>query len=235
MQLSYSGTSRPRSGEDTSFSTALVPADAGTQPLPNESPCHLASLDRAGSSPAHRGNERRWQCRRTLYRDRALTALRYHPYKRPANGWSAFLSRHIPSISPSTCPISSTASARRWWRASRRDGLAGAHLSIASWRVLAALSSNGGLRQTDLAELTSIDASTLSRLITRLVRDGLVRRTRSKQDSREVTVALTRQGRERDAKAHSDRGRAADGRRPATCRSGTWPRSSACCARCTTT
>jgi DNA-binding MarR family transcriptional regulator len=72
------------------------------------------------------------------------------------------------------------------------DGLMGARLSIASWRVLAALSSNGGLRQTDLAELTSIDASTLSRLITRLVRDGLVRRTRSKEDSREVTVALTR-------------------------------------------
>ncbi len=72
------------------------------------------------------------------------------------------------------------------------DGLARARLSIASWRVLAALWSNGGSRQTDLAELTSIDASTLSRLITRLGRDGLVRRTRSKQDSREVTVALTR-------------------------------------------
>jgi MarR family transcriptional regulator, organic hydroperoxide resistance regulator len=70
-------------------------------------------------------------------------------------------------------------------------GLAGVHLSIASWRVLAALSSNGGLRQTDLAELTSIDVSTLSRLITRLVRERLVRRTRSRQDSREVTVALT--------------------------------------------
>jgi MarR family transcriptional regulator, organic hydroperoxide resistance regulator len=72
------------------------------------------------------------------------------------------------------------------------DALAGAHLSIASWRVLAALSNNGGLRQTDLAEMTSIDVSTLSRLITRLVRDGLVRRTRSKQDSREVAVQLTR-------------------------------------------
>ncbi len=54
------------------------------------------------------------------------------------------------------------------------DALASARLSIASWRVLAALANNGGLRQTDLAELTSIDASTLSRLITRLVRDGLV-------------------------------------------------------------
>ena len=72
------------------------------------------------------------------------------------------------------------------------DALAGAHLSIASWRALAALSNNGGLRQTDLAEMTSIDVSTLSRLITRLVRDGLVRRTRSKQDSREVAVQLTR-------------------------------------------
>jgi MarR family transcriptional regulator, organic hydroperoxide resistance regulator len=71
------------------------------------------------------------------------------------------------------------------------DALASARLSIASWRVLAALANNGGLRQTDLAELTSIDASTLSRLITRLVRDGLVRRTRSKSDSREVAVALT--------------------------------------------
>ena len=70
------------------------------------------------------------------------------------------------------------------------DALAGAHLSIASWRVLAVLSNNGGLRQTDLAEMTSIDASTLSRLITRLVRDGLVERARSKTDNREVAVAL---------------------------------------------
>jgi MarR family transcriptional regulator, organic hydroperoxide resistance regulator len=72
------------------------------------------------------------------------------------------------------------------------DALAGAHLSIASWRVLAVLSSKGSLRQTDLAEMTSIDASTLSRLITRLVHDGLVRRTRSQADSREVAVQLTR-------------------------------------------
>ena len=40
--------------------------------------------------------------------------------------------------------------------------------------------------------MTSIDSSTLSRLITRLVHDDLVRRTRSKTDSREVAVELTR-------------------------------------------
>jgi MarR family transcriptional regulator, organic hydroperoxide resistance regulator len=71
------------------------------------------------------------------------------------------------------------------------DALAKARLSIASWRVLAVLSSNGALRQTDLAALTSIEVSTLSRLITRLSRDGLVKRSRSQADSREVSVALT--------------------------------------------
>ena len=79
------------------------------------------------------------------------------------------------------------------------DALTGARLSIASWRVLAVLSNTlrsnrGGLRQTDLAEMTSIDASTLSRLVTRLAHDGLVKRTRSKTNCREVAVALTRKG-----------------------------------------
>jgi DNA-binding MarR family transcriptional regulator len=71
------------------------------------------------------------------------------------------------------------------------DALAKAGLSIAAWRVLAVLATQGALRQTDLGELTSIEVSTLSRLITRLVRGGLVRRTRSRADTREVAVALT--------------------------------------------
>jgi DNA-binding MarR family transcriptional regulator len=75
------------------------------------------------------------------------------------------------------------------------DALAGTHLSIATWRVLATLSNNGGLRQIDLAEMTSIEVSTLSRLITRLARLGLVSRTRSARDNREVVVALAPQGR----------------------------------------
>jgi MarR family transcriptional regulator, organic hydroperoxide resistance regulator len=75
------------------------------------------------------------------------------------------------------------------------DQLAGLGLSIAMWRVLAVLSSNGGQRQIDLAELTSIDASTLSRLVTRLVRMDLVVRTRSRTNSREVMVMLSTKGR----------------------------------------
>jgi len=49
------------------------------------------------------------------------------------------------------------------------DTLARHDLSIAMWRVLAALSANGEQRQIDLAAMTSIDVSTLSRLVTRLV------------------------------------------------------------------
>jgi DNA-binding MarR family transcriptional regulator len=62
------------------------------------------------------------------------------------------------------------------------------------WRVLAALASAGEQRQIDLADLTSIDSSTLSRLVTRLIRIGLVTRTRSATSSREVVVKLSAKG-----------------------------------------
>jgi DNA-binding MarR family transcriptional regulator len=68
-------------------------------------------------------------------------------------------------------------------------------LSIEMWRVLAALSNNGGQRQVDLVALTSIDASTMSRLVSRLVRMDLVTRSRSETSNREVLVALSSKGR----------------------------------------
>ena len=67
-------------------------------------------------------------------------------------------------------------------------------LSIAMWRVIAVLASAGQQRQIDLADLTSTDASTLSRLVTRLVRLGLVTRTRSASSNREVAVKLSPRG-----------------------------------------
>src|SRR5262245_11781964 len=75
------------------------------------------------------------------------------------------------------------------------DVLAQFGLSIAMWRVLAALSSNGGQRHTDLANLTSIEVSTLSRIVTRLVRMGLVARAPSQTSGREIAVALSERGR----------------------------------------
>ena len=76
------------------------------------------------------------------------------------------------------------------------DVLAPVGLSIAMWRVLVALSSTGEQRHTDLAGLTSIEVSTLSRIVTRLVRMGLVARAPSKTSGREVAVALTQRGRD---------------------------------------
>jgi DNA-binding MarR family transcriptional regulator len=67
-------------------------------------------------------------------------------------------------------------------------------LSIAMWRVMAVLAANGGQRQIDLADLTSIDSSTLSRMVTRLVRMRLVTRTRSTKSNREVAVELSPKG-----------------------------------------
>jgi DNA-binding MarR family transcriptional regulator len=74
------------------------------------------------------------------------------------------------------------------------DALARHGLSIATWRVLVALSDNGPQRQIDLSEITSIDVSTLSRLVTRLVQQALATRTRSNRSNREVVVALTARG-----------------------------------------
>jgi DNA-binding MarR family transcriptional regulator len=74
------------------------------------------------------------------------------------------------------------------------EALARHGLGIAEWRVLVALSDAGPQRQIDLADSTSVEVSTLSRLVTRLVRSGLVSRARSDRSNREVTVALTRQG-----------------------------------------
>ena len=68
-------------------------------------------------------------------------------------------------------------------------------LSIDMWRVLAALSHNGAQRQIDLVEMTSIDASTMSRLVSRLVRMGLATRSRSQTSNREVVVVLSPKGR----------------------------------------
>jgi DNA-binding MarR family transcriptional regulator len=75
-------------------------------------------------------------------------------------------------------------------------GLKHFHLTIPLWRILAVLAHRGEMRQIDLAERTSLDPPTVSRLITGAVRKGFVTRTRSDRSNREVTVRLTRKGRE---------------------------------------
>jgi DNA-binding MarR family transcriptional regulator len=98
------------------------------------------------------------------------------------------------------------------------EALAPHNLSIAMWRVIAVLASKGSQRQIDLAGLTSIDASTLSRLVTRLVELGVVSRTRSASSTREVAVKLTAKGKAHVARlvplAHEYEAAATAGVRP---------------------
>jgi DNA-binding MarR family transcriptional regulator len=68
-------------------------------------------------------------------------------------------------------------------------------IDIQEWRVLAVLQSHGDQRLIDLAALTSIDVSTLSRLVTRMVGAGLAQRTRGARDGRSVQVSLTERSR----------------------------------------
>jgi len=68
-------------------------------------------------------------------------------------------------------------------------------LTIAMWRVLAALWHDGAMRLCELAASTSIEVSTLSRQITGMQRRHLVTRTRAADDARAVDVDLTPQGR----------------------------------------
>ena len=68
-------------------------------------------------------------------------------------------------------------------------------ITLQMWRVLAALDHADGQRISDLAALTSIDVSTLSRLIDAMQEKDLVDRRRSNgADARVVTVHATDAG-----------------------------------------
>jgi DNA-binding MarR family transcriptional regulator len=62
-------------------------------------------------------------------------------------------------------------------------------------RVLYRLMAKDGRPVGELARLTGIELSTLSRVVSRMEARGLVRRARSDQDAREVIVFITPKGR----------------------------------------
>lgn len=68
-------------------------------------------------------------------------------------------------------------------------------ISLPMWRVMAALLDEGEQRLGDLARLTAIELSTLSRIAASMDAKGLVTRRRSGQDARAVLIALTADGR----------------------------------------
>lgn len=67
--------------------------------------------------------------------------------------------------------------------------------TLQMWRVLAALRERDGRRMGDLSETTSIEVSTLTRLVDTMAKKGLVMRRRDAQDARAVVLHATTAGR----------------------------------------
>ncbi len=85
--------------------------------------------------------------------------------------------RHPPcptgSTSPTTLPYLVNRLGSALVESFTASALAQHNLNIDTWRVMAVLANQGAQRQIDLAGMTSIEVSTLSRLVTRMVRMGL--------------------------------------------------------------
>ena len=67
--------------------------------------------------------------------------------------------------------------------------------SLQVWRVLAALREQDGRRMGDLSKTTSIEVSTLTRLVDNMEKDGLVARRRESGDARAISLHVTPSGR----------------------------------------
>lgn len=79
--------------------------------------------------------------------------------------------------------------------------------NLQSARVLIVALQNPGIYVGQLAEITTIDDSTLSHMLTRLSREGFLERRRDGEDTRFVAIHLTAEGKRiaRGCKAASDR------------------------------
>ncbi|WP_178130293.1 MarR family winged helix-turn-helix transcriptional regulator [Reyranella sp. CPCC 100927] len=67
--------------------------------------------------------------------------------------------------------------------------------TLQAWRVLAALRDRDNQRVSELADHTSIEISTLSRVLDGMQKQGLIARRRAPDDGRVVTLHVTAAGR----------------------------------------
>lgn len=72
-------------------------------------------------------------------------------------------------------------------------------LSTGQPKILDFLSRHEGCMQKDLAALCDIEPATVSRLLDKMGADGLIQRTPVEGDKRALSLALTEQGKERQA------------------------------------
>lgn len=67
-------------------------------------------------------------------------------------------------------------------------------VTVPKWRILASLHARPAITMNQLAELTTIDRTTLTRTLDRMVRDKLVLRSANPHDHRSVRLELTTNG-----------------------------------------
>jgi DNA-binding MarR family transcriptional regulator len=67
-------------------------------------------------------------------------------------------------------------------------------ITTEQWRVLVCIKSRGSLRPVDLASMLERSPNSMSMIVDRMVKAGLVRRTRDRKDRRAVFVTMTDKG-----------------------------------------
>ena len=96
------------------------------------------------------------------------------------------------SKSPITSYLSySLAAAHRKLHVDLSRELKALGVQVETWRVLQSLQSGDGLTMGELAEIVLLNPSTLTKLVDRMVADGLVHRQLATEDNRRVHLALT--------------------------------------------
>ena len=68
------------------------------------------------------------------------------------------------------------------------------NVQVETWRVLQSLRASDGTTMRELADIVLMNPPTLTKLVDRMVADGLVQRQLSSEDSRRVNLLLTDMG-----------------------------------------
>lgn len=96
------------------------------------------------------------------------------------------------------------AAAHRSVEKSLRSRLKKHGVQIEAWRIMEALDTDPLLNMSDLAQVVLINPPTLSKLVDRMVSNGLVHRQVARNDQRQVNLLITDLGRKRMLQIRSE-------------------------------
>ena len=77
-----------------------------------------------------------------------------------------------------------------------QEKMAGINLTARQYVVLVTAAQQDGASQQDIIDATGIDRSTVSQIMQTMIRKGLVKRKRTKEDARAYAITVTEHGRD---------------------------------------